>query len=121
MGTIIPFAHPARPVPPTPKVGRRHARVLFFERQEFSSLLALYSTQVARGIWRDYAVDFLPGQALFSVFRHAHEAPVLTVAKRLRPGGKGQEYVLYASPRRLARADDLAGLRRAINAAAGRF
>ena len=123
MAKIIPFQvlkWAKQGQPPRPKGTRRLPKVLFFDRQEFSSLLALYSTHVAKGAWRDYAVDFLPGQALFSAYRHAHEAPVLSVAKQVQPSGKGREYVLYAGARRLARADTLAGLTSHINAAAER-
>ena len=100
----------AAQTPKAPVRGRKQAKALFFDREEFGRLLSLYSGQVAKGTWRDYAVDFLPGQALFSVYRHAHEAPVLTISKQVRPNGKGREYLLYAGPRRLARADDLSGL-----------
>ena len=106
MADILPFKKPslARANIPSPaKKGRRQAKVLFFDRFEFSRLIALYSAQVAHGVWRDYAVDFLPGQALFSVYRHAHEAPVLTISKQVRPSGKDREYVLYAGPKRSAR------------------
>ena len=74
MAEVIPFKKRAQTPSPL-KRGKRQAKVLFFDRQEFSRLIALYSAQVAHGNWRDYAVDFLPGQALFSVYRHAHESP----------------------------------------------
>ncbi|MEM7563519.1 MAG: DUF2794 domain-containing protein, partial [Pseudomonadota bacterium] len=35
--------------------------------------LQLYSTRVARGEWRDYAIDHSAGVAIFSIFRHANE------------------------------------------------
>ena len=122
MGTVIPFrketTKASRHHPPDPKRGKRQAKPVFFDRQEFSSLLALYSAEVARGHWRDYAVDFLPGQALFSVYRHAHEAPVLTISKQVQANGKGREYLLFAGPRRLARKETLAALTPHIQTAA---
>lgn len=116
MADVIPFKKPA-PAPAPLKKGRRNAKVLSFDREEFSRLIALYSAQVAGGNWRDYAVDFLPGQALFSVYRHAHEAPVMTISKQVRPSGKDREFVLYAGPKRLARGDDLAAITSHINQA----
>ena len=116
MADIIPFKKPHK-TPSPPKKGKRTLKVLSFERDEFSRLIALYSAQVAGGNWRDYAVDFLPGQALFSVYRHAHEAPVLTIAKQVKPSGKDREFVLYAGPKRLARGDDLSALTAPINQA----
>src|SRR6266550_3001274 len=36
---------------------RAKPRTLYFTRSELNQLLGLYSRQVARGIWRDYAID----------------------------------------------------------------
>ena len=60
---------------------RSARRTLYFTRAELNQLLGLYSRNVARGIWRDYAIDHRDGQALFSVFRHTHESPAYTIVK----------------------------------------
>ena len=60
---------------------RSQRRTLYFTRSELNQLLGLYSRNVARGIWRDYAIDHRDGQALFSVFRHTHESPAYTIVK----------------------------------------
>src|SRR5437899_11744892 len=60
---------------------RAKPRTLYFTRAELNQLLGLYSRQVARGMWRDYAIDHREGMALFSVFRHTHEAPVYRIVK----------------------------------------
>jgi hypothetical protein len=60
---------------------RAKPRMLYFTRSELNQLLGLYSRQVARGIWRDYAIDHREGMALFSVFRHTHEAPAYRIIK----------------------------------------
>ena len=36
---------------------------------------------VASGEWRDYAIDHLREQAVFSIFRHSTEFPVYRVVK----------------------------------------
>ena len=41
----------------------------------------LYSMRVASGEWRDYAIDFRPGMAIFSIFRHTAEQPLFAIAK----------------------------------------
>ena len=64
---------------------RSRRRTLYFTRAELNQLLGLYSRNVARGIWRDYAIDHRDGQALFSVFRHTHESAAYTVVKSLGP------------------------------------
>ncbi len=69
---------------------RSPRRTLYFTRSELNQLLGLYSRNVARGIWRDYAIDNRDGQALFSVFRHTHESAVYTIVKSVGPGsGQG--------------------------------
>src|SRR5260370_39370663 len=61
-------------------------RTLYFTRSELNQLLGVYSRNVARGIWRDYAIDHRDGLALFSVFRHTHESAAYTIVKSVAPG-----------------------------------
>ncbi len=82
-----------------PKSGR-----VFFDRQELRKILNLYSTRVARGEWRDYAIDMgANGVAAFSVFRHTRDWPLYIIAKlgpaRHRPAG----YVVSDGRRTLLR------------------
>jgi hypothetical protein len=60
---------------------RRRSKPVFFSRSELNQLLALYSRQVARGEWRDYAIGQRDGAALFAVFRHTHECALYTIVK----------------------------------------
>ncbi len=63
-------------------------KTLFFNRTELGQILAAYSTRVASGEWRDYAIDYLPGSAVFSIFRHTHETSLYVVEKQqLYPTG----------------------------------
>src|SRR3546814_11267864 len=66
---------------------RKSVGHLFFTRGELGQLLSLYSSRVASGEWRDYAIDQLDDMTLFSIFRHTHERPLYSVAK-LRPQGQ---------------------------------
>jgi hypothetical protein len=52
-----------------------------FNRQELNAILALYGRKVARGEWRDYAIDFHRDKAIFSVFRRASEVPLFRIEK----------------------------------------
>jgi hypothetical protein len=65
---------------------RSPRRTLYFTRSELNQLLGLYSRNVARGVWRDYAIDHRDGQALFSVFRHTHESAAYTIVKSVGAG-----------------------------------
>jgi Protein of unknown function (DUF2794) len=90
---------------------RSARRTLYFTRSELNQLLGLYSRNVARGIWRDYAIDHRDGQALFSVFRHTHECAVYTIVKSAGPGavhGAGQtEFAVLSGRQRLRAAYSL--------------
>jgi hypothetical protein len=84
---------------------RNQRRTLYFTRTELNQLLGLYSRNVARGIWRDYAIDHRDGHALFSVFRHTHESATYTIVKSASPGagpGPGQpEFIVLSGRQRL--------------------
>jgi hypothetical protein len=88
---------------------RARRRVVSFDRRELSRLLNLYSLRVASGEWRDYAIDFRPGMAIFSIFRHTAEQPLFAIAKvpGAANGSSGGGYVVYNGPRKLAHGDSL--------------
>ena len=86
-------------------------RTLYFTRSELNQLLGLYSRNVARGVWRDYAIDHRDGQALFSVFRHTHESAAYTIVKSV--GAGPPEFVVLSGRQQLRAAkslDDALGL-----------
>lgn len=80
-------------------------RIVSFDRRELTRMLNLYSMRVASGEWRDYAIDFRPGMAIFSIFRHTAEQPVFAIAKV--PGTAQGAYMVYNGPRKLAHGDTL--------------
>ncbi len=85
---------------------RARRRIVSFDKRELSRLLGLYSMRVASGEWRDYAIDFRPGVAIFSIFRHTAEQPLFAIAK-VPGGGNGGCYMVYNGPRKLAHGDTL--------------
>lgn len=87
---------------------RNRRRTLYFTRSELNQLLGLYSRHVARGIWRDYAIDHRDGQALFSVFRHTHESAVYTIVKSAAQGSGAVEFTVLFGRQRLSAAQTLA-------------
>jgi len=84
---------------------RKSPRRVFFNRAELNQLLSLYSRNVASGEWRDYAIDQIGGSAIFSVFRHTHDAPLYAIAKQ--GGGRQVEYVVFSGREKLRRAKSL--------------
>lgn len=89
---------------------RRQQRVVYFNRRELNQLLSLYSRRVARGQWRDYAMDHRPGLAIFSIFRSSAERPIFTITKRLLPGDKAAEYAVMDGRHPVRRSSDLGEL-----------
>jgi len=79
----------------------------FFSRTELNLLLSLYSRRVMSGEWRDYAIDQRAGTAIFSVYRHSHDHPLYTIAKRTSGHGRVTEYVVCRGGEKLARAKSL--------------
>lgn len=84
---------------------RANPQTLYFSRGELNQLLGLYSRNVARGVWRDYAIDHRDGVALFSVFRHTQEGAVYTIAKSA--AGGAAEFTVSCGRQRLSAAETL--------------
>jgi len=63
-------------------------KIIFFSKLELTSILSLYSRQVAKGLWKDYALDNQNGTAIFSIFRHTHDKPIYRIVKKKLKGLK---------------------------------
>ncbi len=74
---------------------------MFFSRREINRLLSLYGRQVARGHWRDYAIDVSTEMAVFAVYRHSYESPLFRIVKRAGPAERNAAYQLLSGGRRL--------------------
>jgi hypothetical protein len=83
-------------------------RPQFFTRAELNQLLGLYSRSVARGVWRDYAIDHRDGRALFSVFRHTQESALYTIVKLAASPSAPAEFFVMSGRQRLRAASTLA-------------
>ncbi|OUS18423.1 hypothetical protein A9Q97_01060 [Rhodospirillales bacterium 47_12_T64] len=78
-----------------------------FNRSELGLLLSVYSQRVAKGEWRDYAIDLLNDCAVFSIFRHAHETPLFAVIKSKGHKNKYDEFTIFKGQKRLKRSRSL--------------
>ena len=67
--------------PDSGPAGRSRDATVYFVRSELTQILNVYGRLVAAGEWRDYAIDHLKDQAVFSVFRRASEMPHYRVIK----------------------------------------
>ncbi|HWB47573.1 MAG TPA: DUF2794 domain-containing protein [Stellaceae bacterium] len=80
---------------------RAKRRPQFFTRSELNQLLGLYSRNVSRGVWRDYAIDHREGRALFSVFRHSQEAALYTIVKSVAAPAGPAEFAVMTGRQKL--------------------
>ena len=71
-------------------------RTTAFDRRELDVILRLYGRKVAEGEWRDYAIDFLKDQAVFSIFRRTTEMPLYRIVKDLRLARRQGAYSVIA-------------------------
>jgi Protein of unknown function (DUF2794) len=82
---------------------RRPAERVVFDRAELTKILAIYADRVARGEWRDYAIDHRPNMAAFAVFRSCYEWPLFVIAKLAgqQHGSRQGNFVVSSGPRKL--------------------
>ncbi|AWM88710.1 DUF2794 domain-containing protein [Microvirga sp. 17 mud 1-3] len=73
------------------------SRTVSFDRQELQTILNLYGRKVAEGEWRDYAMDFLPEKAVFSIFRRTSEMPLYRIEKVPKLARRQGAYAVVAS------------------------
>jgi len=83
-------------------------QVVSFHRRELQEILGLYGRMVAAGEWRDYAMDFTPHKAVFSIYRRTSETPLYRVEKDPRLAHRQGVYsVVAATGLILKRGNDL--------------
>tara|TARA_B100001248_G_C27241963_1_gene389768 strand:+ start:153 stop:557 length:405 start_codon:yes stop_codon:yes gene_type:complete len=80
-------------------------KLVFFSKIELSLILNLYSKQVSKGNWRDYALDTQIDNAIFSVYKHTQDKPLYQIIKKSYKGFRNKpnfyikknEYILSHS------------------------
>ncbi len=71
--------------------GRTRSQV-YFDRSELNRILGVYGRMVAAGEWKDYAIDMLAEEAVFSIFRRASEMPIYRIIKSPRDARRQGAY-----------------------------
>ena len=61
-------------------------RFIFFSKLELTYILNLYSQQVSKGYWRDYALDSKIDNAIFSIYKHTQDKPIYQIIKNSQKG-----------------------------------
>lgn len=75
----------AKIIPIAPRITSSQIRPnlqIAFDRTELGEILGVYGRMVSAGHWKDYAIDMLSDQAVFSIFRRASEMPLYQIVKR---------------------------------------
>ena len=85
-----------------------HKKTIFFSKLELTSILSLYSKQVSKGFWKDYALDTQNGTAIFSIFRHTHDKPIYQIIKKRLKGLKNiNEFYILKDSGLISKSTDL--------------
>ena len=78
-GRLVLIAENDRPAEISPS--QASVAVISFNQRELGVIFNLYAARVAAGEWRDYALDFTPSRAVFSIFRRSCETPLFRIEK----------------------------------------
>ena len=79
-----------------------------FDRREINAIFRVYGRKVAAGEWRDYAIDHLREEAIFSIYRRTSEVPLYRIVKKPHLARRQGAYsVLSAGGYILKRGHDL--------------
>ena len=97
------------------RLGQRPPATVRFNRHELQAILNVYGRQVAQGLWRDYAMDFLKDRALFSIYRNFSERPLYVIEKNPKNRDRQGQYLLLSQHGRvLKRGHDLDNVLRVL-------
>ena len=87
---------------------KNHKNIIFLSKLELTSILSLYSKQVSRGFWKDYAMDSQNETAIFSIFRHTHDKPIYQIIKKRLKGLKNiNEFYILKDIEIISKSSDL--------------
>lgn len=75
----------------------RQAEQVRFNKSELQQILTVYGRMVARGEWRDYAMEFTRECAVFAVFRRSSEIPLYRIIKTPKNANRQGAYSVEAS------------------------
>ena len=64
------------------KYNKLKFKKVYFLKIELASILNIYSKNVSKGIWKDYALDCNQNSAIFSIYKSSFERAVLEIHKK---------------------------------------
>jgi hypothetical protein len=115
-GRVVPLVEGKNFKSPWPNPLNAIAGRVSFDRHELRQILDLYGRKVAKGEWRDYAIEFAHQKAVFSIYRRSCEFPLYRIEKSPQLARKQGAYsVLAATGEVLKRSHDLAPVIKALD------
>ena len=101
---------------PISTAAKRKPESIMWTRRELDAILRVYGRFVAQGEWKDYAIDGLKAEAVFSIFRRHSEVPMYAVVKTPADANRqGQYKVVAMGGQILKRGHDLAQVLRVFD------
>ena len=86
-----------------------NSALTYMNRKELHHILNIYGRMVSAGIWKDYAIDTLKEEAIFSIFKRSTEMPIYRIIKQPSLSHKqGAWRIVSMSGQILKRSKDLA-------------
>ena len=73
-------------IKPNEIIKKIEKKIIFFSKLELTSILNLYSKQVSKGYWKDYALDNVIDNAIFSIYKHTQDKPIYQIIKTSQKG-----------------------------------
>jgi|APCry1669189733_1035249.scaffolds.fasta_scaffold44361_1 hypothetical protein len=70
--------------------------VVSFDRHELRVIMNVYGRKVAAGEWRDYALNFSPSKAIFSIYRRSSEHALFRIEKDPKLARKQGQYAVIS-------------------------
>ena len=81
-------------IKPNEIIKKIEKKIIFFSKLELTSILNLYSKQVSKGHWKDYALDSAIDNAIFSIYKHSLDKPMYQIIKNSNKGFRNKPIFL---------------------------
>ena len=89
---------------------KNEKNIIYFSKYELKIILNFYSKQVSNGLWRDYAIDNLNNESLFSIYKHTFDQPLYQIIKISKKDYGKKPYFIIRNYRKILNKSDFIDL-----------
>ena len=89
---------------------KNEKNIIYFSKYELKIILNFYSKQVSNGLWRDYAIDNLNNESLFSIYKHTFDQPLYQIIKISKKDYGKKPYFIIRNYRKILDKSDFIDL-----------